>query len=60
MPALQVLDAVQNGTVECGQTAPYYYVGKDPTFAFACTVPFGFNAASSGLDAAWRRVGAVQ
>ena len=44
MPALQVLDAVQNGTVECGQTAPYYYVGKDPTFGFGCTVPFGFNA----------------
>ena len=42
-PALQVLDAVQNGTVECGQTAAYYYVGKDPTFGFACTVPFGLN-----------------
>ena len=24
--------------------APYYYVGKDPTFGFACTVPFGFNS----------------
>ena len=44
VPPLQVLDAVQNGTVECGQTAPYYYVGKDPTFGFACTIPFGFNA----------------
>jgi TRAP-type mannitol/chloroaromatic compound transport system substrate-binding protein len=44
VPALQVLDAVQNGTVEMGQTAPYYYVGKDPTFAFGSTVPFGFNA----------------
>ncbi len=44
VPALQVLDAVQNGTVELGQTAPYYYVGKDPTFAFGSTVPFGFNA----------------
>ena len=30
VPGLQVLDAVQNGTVECGQTASYYYVGKDP------------------------------
>ena len=27
---LQVLDAVQNGTVECGHTAPYYFFGKDP------------------------------
>ncbi len=44
VPALQVLDAVQNGTVEIGQTAAYYYVGKDPTFAFGSTVPFGFNA----------------
>ena len=43
-PALQVLDAVQNGTVECGHTAPYYFFGKDPTFAFACAIPFGLNA----------------
>ena len=27
VPALQVLDAVQNGTVECGHTASYYYIG---------------------------------
>ncbi len=44
VPPLQVLDAVSNGTVEMGQTASYYYVGKDPTFAFGSTVPFGFNA----------------
>ena len=44
VPGLQVLDAVQNGTVELGQTASYYYVGKDPTFAFETTVPFGLNA----------------
>ncbi|HYE52190.1 MAG TPA: TRAP transporter substrate-binding protein [Azospirillaceae bacterium] len=44
VPGLQVLDAVQNGTVECGHTAAYYYVGKDPTFAFDCAVPFGLNA----------------
>jgi len=43
VPALQVLDAVQNGTVECGHTASYYYYGKDPTFAFDASVPFGFN-----------------
>ena len=41
--ALQVLDAVQNGTVECGHTAPYYYFGKDPTFAFGTSVAFGPN-----------------
>src|SRR5204863_4390503 len=44
VPGLQVLDAVQNGTVECGHTAPYYFFGKDPTFAFACAVPFGLNS----------------
>ena len=43
VPALQALDAVQNGTVECCHTAPYYYVGKDPTFAFDTAVPFGLN-----------------
>jgi TRAP-type mannitol/chloroaromatic compound transport system substrate-binding protein len=40
----QVLDAVQNGTVECGHTATYYYFGKDPTFALNCSAPFGMNA----------------
>jgi TRAP-type mannitol/chloroaromatic compound transport system substrate-binding protein len=43
VPALQVLDAVQNGTVQCGHTAPYYYVGKDATFAFGTAIPFGMN-----------------
>ncbi len=44
VPPLQVLDAVQNGTVECGHTASYYYVGKHPAFAFDTTLPFGLNA----------------
>jgi TRAP-type mannitol/chloroaromatic compound transport system substrate-binding protein len=44
VPGLQVLDAVQNGTVECGHTAPYYYIGKDPAFAFSTALPFGLNA----------------
>ncbi len=44
VPGLQVADAVQNGTVQCGHTAPYYYVGKDPTFAFGAAVPCGLNA----------------
>lgn len=43
VPGLQVLDAVQNGTVEFGHTAMYYYFGKDPTFAFGTAVPFGMN-----------------
>jgi TRAP-type mannitol/chloroaromatic compound transport system substrate-binding protein len=43
VPGLQVLDAVQNGTVEIGHTAMYYYFGKDPTYAFGTAVPFGLN-----------------
>jgi TRAP-type mannitol/chloroaromatic compound transport system substrate-binding protein len=43
VPGLQVLDAVQNGTVEMGQTANYYFFGKDPTFALATVVPFMLN-----------------
>ncbi|MGJ3248686.1 MAG: TRAP transporter substrate-binding protein [Elainellaceae cyanobacterium] len=44
VPGLEVLDAVQGGTVECGHTASYYYVGKNPALAFGTTVPFGLNA----------------
>ena len=43
VPALQVLDAVQAGTVEMGHTAAYYYAGKDPAFAIATAIPFGLN-----------------
>ena len=25
-------------------TAPYYYFGKDPTFAIGCAIPFGLNS----------------
>ena len=38
------VDALQNGTVEMAHTAPYYYFGKDPTFALGCAIPFGFNS----------------
>jgi TRAP-type mannitol/chloroaromatic compound transport system substrate-binding protein len=44
VPAFGVVDAVQNGTVECAHTAPYYFFGKDETFAFDCAVPFGLNS----------------
>jgi TRAP-type mannitol/chloroaromatic compound transport system substrate-binding protein len=54
VPGLQVLDAVQNGTVEMGHTASYYYFGKDPTFAFGTAVPFGPNAR---LNQAWYMLG---
>ena len=51
VPGLQVADAVQNGTVQCGHTASYYYVGKDPTFAMGTAIPFGLNARQ--FDAWW-------
>ncbi|MCW2247579.1 TRAP-type mannitol/chloroaromatic compound transport system substrate-binding protein [Azospirillum fermentarium] len=44
VPALQVLDAVQNNTIQCGHSVSYYYVGKDPTFGFDASMPFGLNA----------------
>jgi TRAP-type mannitol/chloroaromatic compound transport system substrate-binding protein len=44
MPAFGVVDALQNSTVEMAQTAPYYFTGKDPIFAFGCAVPFGLTA----------------
>ena len=43
VPALKVLDAVSDGTVEAGHTASYYYLGKQLAFAFATTLPFGLT-----------------
>ncbi|MHC2331642.1 TRAP transporter substrate-binding protein [Bradyrhizobium sp. USDA 4454] len=54
VPGLQVLDAVQNGTVEMGHTAPYFYHGKDPTFTFGSSIPFGPNAR---INQSWYVVG---
>ena len=44
VPALQAVDAVQGGTVELAHTCPYYFIGKDPTFALGTAVPFGPNS----------------
>ena len=44
VPGLEVLEAVQNGSVECGHTASYYYLGKNPALAFGTAVPFGLTA----------------
>jgi TRAP-type mannitol/chloroaromatic compound transport system substrate-binding protein len=43
VPGLSALDAVSNGTLEACHTVVYYYVGKDPTWALFCAVPFGLN-----------------
>ena len=54
VPGLQVLDAVQNGTVEMGHTAAYWYVGKDPSFTFGTALPFGLN---SRQQESWQQFG---
>ena len=54
VPAMQVLDAVQNGTVEMGHTSMYFYFGKDPAFTFHTCGPFGLN---SRQQTAWYDAG---
>jgi TRAP-type mannitol/chloroaromatic compound transport system substrate-binding protein len=54
VPGLQVMDAVQQGTVQVGQTASYYYTGKNPALAFDTCVPFGMTARQ---QAAWLHEG---
>ena len=61
VPGLQVLDAVQQGTVQIGQSASYYYIGKNPALAFDTCVPFGLTARqqqawlteAGGLELIW-------
>jgi TRAP-type mannitol/chloroaromatic compound transport system substrate-binding protein len=54
VPGLQVLDAVQTGTVEMGNTAMYYYWGKDPAMTFGTALPFGLNSRQMN---SWLRFG---
>ena len=44
MPPFGVVDGVQQGTVECAHTAPYYFFGKNEAFALGCAIPFGLNS----------------
>src|SRR6478752_238905 len=44
MPAFGVVDGVQQGSVEAAHTAPYYFFGKDETFAIGGAIPFGLNS----------------
>jgi TRAP-type mannitol/chloroaromatic compound transport system substrate-binding protein len=44
MPPFAVVDAVQAGSVEIVHTAPYYFFGKDETFALGSAIPFGLNS----------------
>jgi TRAP-type mannitol/chloroaromatic compound transport system substrate-binding protein len=44
MPAFSVVDGVQQGSIEAAHTAPYYFFGKDETFAIGGAIPFGLNS----------------
>jgi TRAP-type mannitol/chloroaromatic compound transport system substrate-binding protein len=44
VPAFGVVDGVQNATVDACHTVPYYFFGKDPTFAIGAAIPFGLNS----------------
>ncbi len=41
---LEVLNAVEEGSVNVGHTASYYYVGKANSTAFGTAIPFGLTA----------------
>lgn len=44
VPAFGVVDAIQQGTIQAAHTAPYYFFGKDETFALDCAIPFGMTS----------------
>ena len=44
VPALEVFDAVSQGTAELGHGAAYYWKGKVPAAQFFTAVPFGLSA----------------
>lgn len=43
-PGLEVLQNVQQGTVEAGHSALYYYVGLNQAWGIATALPFGLTA----------------
>ncbi len=44
VPPLEAFSAVQQGVVEIGHGASYYWAGKAPATQFFAAVPFGMNA----------------
>lgn len=44
VPAMEVFDAVSQGTAEMGHGAAYYWKGKAQATAFFTSIPFGLNA----------------
>jgi TRAP-type mannitol/chloroaromatic compound transport system substrate-binding protein len=54
VPGLQVMDAVTQGTLQCGLTSGYYYIGKHPGLAFDTAIPFGMTTSQT---LSWLRYG---
>ena len=50
VPALELFDAVKNGSVDAGWSTPGYWQGKEPALALFAAVPFGPSASEY---AAW-------
>ena len=57
VPAFEAMDAVQNGTVEMGHGAPYYWKGKEDAAQYIAATPFGLNAQEQN---AWFQFGGGQ
>ncbi|RYE07338.1 MAG: ABC transporter substrate-binding protein [Hyphomicrobiales bacterium] len=57
VPAFEVVDAVQNDTVEMAHTVGYYFAGKDPAWAALSAIPFSLNA--RGMSAWYYHGGGV-
>ena len=57
VPAFEAMDAVQNGTVEMGHGAPYYWKGKEDATQYLASIPFGMNAQEQN---AWFQYGGGQ
>jgi TRAP-type mannitol/chloroaromatic compound transport system, periplasmic component len=59
VPPLQVWDATQNGTVECGHTLTSFNIGRNPAVAFDSGLALRTQyAPAAGLDELRRRLGA--
>ena len=54
VPPFEVMDSVQQGSIQVAQTASYYFIGKNPALAFDSCVPFGMT---SRQQSAWLHVG---
>ncbi len=57
VPGLQVLDTVQQATVQMGHSASYYFIGKNPALAFDTCLPFGLDARQ---HMAWLAAGGLE